>query len=198
MSNIERFISSLFSRTNGSQNLETVEWKFPFAFDGGEYAAAQGYDTRLAGWVLFFSGLFLIGVVIILWWLKNGRAIKKAKKIVLLLLCVYLGSLFLVPSLNWARYNAALFYIPVAGLFLLFAGKEKEDSRISLYLAGAMAAILMLNLVPNVVKITQEFEKYSVNRGQLQELCEKMRENETEIGTARDGYFRGKVFSLLD
>lgn len=198
MSNIERFISSLFSRTNGSKALKTVEWKIPFFFDGGEYTAAQYVDARMAGWGIFFSGLLLVGVAVLLWWLKSGKTIKKAKKTALVLLTVYFVSLFLVPGLSWARYNVALFYIPVAGLFFLFAGEADKKSGASFCLAGAIAAILALNMVPNVVKGAQEFKKYNAYRGQLQELCENMRNNETEIGTDSNGYFRGRVFSLLD
>lgn len=194
MTNIERVITSLFFRTSNNKGLETIEWKIPFFFDGAEYTAAQGYDTHLAGWGIFFSGLFIVGLCVLIWWLTNNNRYKRPKKVAVMLLVVYLISLFCVPGLSWARYNVGMFYIPIGGMFILFAIKRKGNNDICTYIAGVLGAVFVINMIPSVTKIDWEFRQYNTYHTQLEKLCENMRNNKITIGTA----FRGRLFSLVD
>lgn len=198
MSKIQQFFVSLFSRSNTNRGIETVEWKFPFFFDGNEFTSAQGFDTRIAGWGIFFSGLFIIGTGVIVWWLVSNHVFRRERRVAVMLLLVYLVSLNCVPGLYWARYNLAMFYIPAAGMFILFSERKEKNRDIRNFLAGVLGAALLLNMMPSVKKGVDEFEKYDDYHTQLVNLSKKMKENEIELGTVVNGHFRGRLFSLVD
>jgi len=61
LSNASRFICSLFSQTNNQPAV--MQWKFPFTFYKNEILQSQLFDTRIGGWGIFFSAIFLISVV---------------------------------------------------------------------------------------------------------------------------------------
>ncbi len=197
MSNPKRFIASLFSQTNNSYTLESVKWKMPFLFDANEFLAAQGYDTRTAGWGLLFSGIILLSAACICFGLykyrnKHPRAIKLA----VALLFVLMLSIIVVPGMSWARYNQSICYIPAAALFYCFR-RSKKSSRAA-YLAGSMVTLLLINMVPNVVKLTEEWDIYDLIESRFKYMAQVSKDNSLSVGFKGGNTMCGLMFNLDD
>lgn len=214
MSNVTRFVSSLFSELNNDVRLDYIQWKVPFSCCAGEITEAMGNDTRVAGWGIFFSGIFLISVIVICWYLIRKKQERKSPELIrfmLLFFGVYAVSICVVPGLSWARYNGPLFYIPVIALLFLFdlynqrdliGGKQSDKNYFVLsviWTAGILIYMLFLNLVPGVRRIVFDFCQYDKIQGELlvfQDLTEQS-DQEIVIGHVYD-YFEGRVFTLYD
>lgn len=207
MSNISRFLTSLFSITCNDRSMDTFKWKIPFTYSASEISEAQGYDTRVAGWGILFSGIFLISVSVIcyyLLWLKRKGLRGDVAALTVLLLGVWGIAICVVPGLSWARYNGALFYIPVAALLFLFASSNRKQisAPFPIFVAGVLSTTLFLNMVPSLERIKLDFDEYSVVRTQLLQFKTLTEISEEEIivgytGT-NEGRFEGRFFTLYD
>lgn len=201
MSNITRFICSLFSRTNTDKGLTALELKFPFLFDPNEFWSAQVYDVRTAGWGVLFSGILLISLAVIcLALIKYSKTYPSAVQLTQVLMMVVLCSLFIIPGLSWARYFAGLFYIPVGALLYLFfwSGENEVHSQGAAYLAGILACLLLINMVPNFVRNKSTFMEYKETNLQLQQLKELTEVSHVVIGPDPQCLFGGRFFNLID
>lgn len=206
-SHIVRFIASLFSKTTNNKALESIEWKFPFTYSAAEFSAAQAYDTRIAGWGLLFSGILLLSLIVL--WIAESRLENKVgeqqQKIVTLgkLLFTALAlSIVVVPGLCWARYNGALFYIPIGALVYLFAyaNRNRQAAILPSFVAGALSIVLALNMMPNLMRIGIDYRDFSEIHNQLIELKEIADKSKTpvKVGYATQYRFEGRFFSLYD
>lgn len=199
MNNVFRFVCSLFSQTNNSKQIETVEWKIPFVFNTSEFLAAQKNDVRTAGWGILFSGIFLLSVFAI--WLvfvlcENKAEWKKVAKMLSGML--FVGILF-IPGLSWARYCVALFYIPVAAIAFSFVWINRGKRTCFLtYAPGMLAILLLLNMVPNIVKIKEDFANYSKIENEYLELKQNSQNSEVAVCYREGTGFFGTYFTLFD
>ena len=200
LSNISRFIASLFSATSNNKTTDTIDLKFPFTFDDKEFIAAQLNDVRIGGWGILFGGIMILSLLIIL--KISWTYLKENKKNCILVLTeiyisvIYLLMLIFIPGLYWARYNCFLFYIPVLALLLLIRCKDKK----SLVSAGIIIGLLYCNVVPNLVNygktIISNKEIYSNNLNDFRSVSE----NYNVIISSNDSgyFFGGRCFSLID
>jgi hypothetical protein len=201
MSNIGRFIASLFSRTNSSKLIDNVEWKIPLTFNSDELWATLGYDTRTAGWGIFFSGILLIGMAVILIFLFKERKLSLAvKQITIILLLVLLGTVILIPGLSWARYCVVLFWLPVAVLLFIFRrlNKQKFDLPILSFIAEVIVVLLCLNVLPNVVHIYPLLQNSASTYSELEHFRVISNNSEVTIFKQDNGEFGGRFFNLYD
>ncbi len=197
MSNLKRFIASFFSQTNNSFTLEQVEWKWPFLFDADEFTAVQGYDTRLAGWGFLFSGICLLSAACICFGLyKYWNKYPKAVKLTVVLLFIYAFSIIAVPGMSWARHNQAICYIPVAALIYCFCNSKKSVK--SAYLAGGMVTLLLINMVPNLVKIIEQWDRYEIIEAKFDYMSQLSKDNSFSLGFADRYSMYGYLFNVVD
>jgi len=198
MSNIERFICSLFSRTNDSRVLDTVEWKIPLTFTKSEFLATQKVDVRTAGWGIFFSAIFLISILVIFFSLtrKNGLN-NKIKHITVYLFVIFGLSIYLIPGLSLARYDAFVFFIPVTALLFIFLNWE-NNVRIMYCAMWILVILLCLNLTPNILKNYQLFKEYTSIDEQVLEFRSIAEKNEVIVSIGDKRYFYGRLFNLYD
>lgn len=200
MSNVMRFLGSLFSKTNGSKAIEQIEWKIPFTVHSGEFVAAQSCDVRTAGWGIFFSGVFLISMVVILLALaRHGKTHKLMRNVIYLLLGTMFLSILVVPGLNWARYFGALFYVPVMAMVYLFSLYNKSKNKLYSMLSFCLFVLLIADMVPNATLAYKTVMiDYKMICQELEDFRDIAKDNEVTIGYSSRGRFSGRFFTLDD
>lgn len=199
MSHPVRFIVSLFSRTNADLGLSVVELKLPFTFTRREFYDSASCDVRTAGWGVFFSGIFLISVaVIVVSLIRCRRSRPEVFRLTLVLSAVLAVSVLFIPGLCWARYFTALFYIPVAALLFLFAGWNRTKGKGRLLCAAVIAALLCLDLVPSASYSLVLLKNAGQNWEQLEELKQLTETRDVTLGYGGLGCFEGRMFNVFD
>jgi len=195
LSNVTRFIYSLFAPVH-SGTLKQVELKIPFSFSAEEVLAATAVDTRIAGWGLFFSGIFIISIAVIYKLLRKYRDEKTLVAVTRMLTVSVIISVFIIPGLAWARYSVFLFYIPAIALTSLFiyTNQNKESSQIALLVSGALLMLLVLNSVPVLGQNWTVLKDYKENNAQLEEFKEIALKQKVVVNTR----FEGRIFTLID
>lgn len=200
LSNIKQFIYSLFSKVSNNKALDIIELKIPLMFDSTEIASIEHADTRIGGWGIFFSGIFLISVFIILFYLLKKESIPlKLKCVTAILILIFCISLFCIPALLWARYNMAPFWFPVAALIFIFmdTNKSKDSGHGMLIWAGFLMALLYINMIPNIMKDKRLFKEYVSTYEQLEQF-KGITENNNVVINVVNGNFYGRFFNLYD
>ncbi len=200
ISNIERFVASLFSFTSNSKKLEEVQWKMPLFFSNGEFGAAQGNDTRVAGWGMLFSGILLISLVVISFYLvKKENKFIKAKPITLILFVVYNLAICVVPGLSWARYNLVIFWIVIAALIYIFINynQKNNNNSITLFSSGIIVALLFINMVPCLLLNYYKFKEYDNIQTQLAKFKIITEYNDVTVSVGSYDMY-GRIFNLYD
>lgn len=154
MSSPVRVVTSLFSILSNDW-AATCQWKIPLFFYEGEVTTQRFfYDVRISGWGILFSGIFLIGIAVLAValfksWKHRASAPSLRFSLTCTLLAVLTVSICFVPSMWWARYNCALFYLPAAALCWLFVKAETAPSSSGkMFLAGIIVAFCFINIVP--------------------------------------------------
>ncbi|RHO80322.1 hypothetical protein DW058_16220 [Clostridiaceae bacterium AF42-6] len=97
----------------------------------------NGIDTRISGFGVWFSGILLIAIVVIIVCLVK---MKKDEKFFLYLLnlCICLGLTFGVKESWWARYTPYIYFIVLMGLYLTLDIRKKLVRK-----AGILLALLL-------------------------------------------------------
>ena len=168
----ENFFISLFSKMSnpmGEAAWEsdlTENLKIPFTIDlEVEWSQLVSADIRLSGFGIFFSGIFLIAIVIILIHLIRT---KKNQSFYFLLMNFVLcsGLTFGLTESWWARYAPYVYFIVLISLYLILDVKHKI-LQICGYCFAALVIVngaLFLQPLPNQIEISQQI------RSNLQEL----------------------------
>ncbi|MES2457718.1 MAG: hypothetical protein V4594_19325 [Bacteroidota bacterium] len=118
-SQLERFVTSLFSRTDNVNpaNGRKIEVKIPFSINKKDIINAGKIDTRIAGFGPFFSGILLCAILLFLIVLIKKSGEKPVRNTLYMILAIFL-SVMLMPESWWARYVPQLWYIPPGILIL--------------------------------------------------------------------------------
>lgn len=198
LSHFHRFVVSLFSPTLNSMALETVEPKVPFDFTKDSMFDAGLVDLRLSGWGVFFSGIFLISLFVIvacLWkWKKQKH---KALPLFAVMIAIFIVLPIVVPGLFWARYFTMLFWVPIVALVLLFIETNKGASKH--FLTDALVILMLLNTIPNCTHISDRFEEMEYIDSSFDLLEMRSKSGKVSVGY-REGYARysGEFFNFID
>lgn len=126
LGNFSKWTLVFLSRTQGGRGDIPIQLKIPFTFHKSELIV-NAIDTERAGFGFWFSGLFIVGMVISIAGAiqlgKNGEGLKAIEISVCLACCVLLVG---IVSASWlARYSPYL-YLPVqiaGGLLFFYRGK---------------------------------------------------------------------------
>lgn len=200
LSNASRFICSLFSQTNNQP--ASMEWKFPFTFYKNEILQSQLFDTRIGGWGIFFSAIFLISVIFIVFYLiQNGKKYNKLIYIALMLTILTIISIITVPGLFWARYSVGLFYIPAIAMVFLCKRINRGGIYAVRYSAvlAVLCTLLFLNHIPAMTRNIDIARESKPVKTKLENL-----KYVNEIGKLSFSYitpqhnFSGRFFNLYD
>lgn len=200
---IESFFISLFSRCFNYRGAEHTTLKLPMTFNADEYYQAQCIDTRIGGWGLLFSGIFLISMLILLiYFVRKNRLVKRLNKLAITLLIVFFASVAVVPTLCWARFCIPVFWIPAGALIYIFLSLQSDKPKLynMIFVAGMLVTLLFLNLLPALDKNYIVMKDYSLAHNQIERLSNiaKNEDNEIKICFSNIWDFYGRIFNLYD
>lgn len=157
-----KFFISLFSEADNiiySDNKQP-KLKIPFTIKQNELKALNGADTRLSGFGVFFSGIFLLAVLLLFLSFKSknpfGAKEKVRGKYELLFLILGL-SVILNPENWWARYTPQLWAIITLICLFSFLNNDYDNTlnKFKKYLISAIIFIMFLNtLITNCMCIS--------------------------------------------
>ena len=193
MSPIKKNYYSIFSKTGniGVFNHGEPELKIPFSFDRNEINQI-GYDTRIGGYGVLFSGIFIISSIIILFELIHLVMIKKYENLLLILISmiIIVGLCLFLSDGWWARYAPYLYVLVLISLIIMASYKRKTVITIF----ALFIVIIQINsfiCFKNIVK--NDIPNSGLSRINLKELSNK----NIEIYITRDR-FTGIMYNLDD
>ena len=142
---------SLFSRVDNfalAEALEfdrTVKLKIPFSVDWDvEKIYCYTTDTRISGFGIFFGGILIISLAVIVYRLIRMKKDESFCRLLTgLITCV--GLTFAIKESWWARYSPYIYFIVLAALYLALDSGRKPLKVLGVLLTGLL---LVNNLLP--------------------------------------------------
>lgn len=146
MNTVEKFFISLFGK---SQNINErsevlVQTKTPFIIYPEEFLDLQKADLRISGFGLYFSGIFIISLGIITFYLiKYFKTNKKIFICTSILVLTITGLIVFISESWWARYTPFVYFVPLIAIFFLIKNYKIDINKT--YFA-IVSIIMILNL----------------------------------------------------
>lgn len=190
---IEKNFYSIFSYTANyatTFNQGIPKLKIPFTSNMNNELPSIVEDTRVGGFGIYFSGIFIISIIVIIVYIISKIKNKEYEKL------IFIGIPFIITVLLmfffneswWARYSPQTYFVVLMALFILLTSKIKKS-----YI---LATILLLLCSFNSVIIFRQMVKTKIpNSGQTRTNLENL-ENKTI--TLKKGGFAGVQFNLID
>ena len=190
---IEKNFYSIFSYTANyvtTFNQGTPKLKIPFTSNMNNELPSIVEDTRVGGFGIYFSVIFIISIIVIIVYIISKIKNKEYEKL------IFIGIPFIITVLLmfffneswWARYSPQAYFVVLMVLFILLTSKIKKS-----YI---LATILLLLCSFNSVIIFRQMVKTKIpNSGQTRTNLENL-ENKTI--TLKKGGFAGVQFNLID
>lgn len=122
MNNIEKLFYGTFSKVNNLRENDKTELKVPFMVYKNEIVPAASVDLRISGWGIFYSGLLLCSLFILIKYYKSY----KNESWILYTLGITVFLLILMSESWWARYTPHFYLFVILSLYVLLKyGKHK-------------------------------------------------------------------------
>ena len=115
MNNIEKLFYGTFSKANNLREHDKTELKIPFTVYKEEFTPSMSNDLRISGWGLFFSGLLLCSIFILIKYYKNY----KKESWILYTLSITVLLLIVMSESWWARYTPHFYLFIILSLYIL-------------------------------------------------------------------------------
>lgn len=193
MSPIKKNFYSIFSKTAniGVFNHGEPVLKKPFTYDINELNQIS-YDTRIGGYGVYFSGILIISLLIILVSIINLLLKRKYKKILYISipLIIIVLLLFFLSDGWWARYAPYLYLIVIIAVILLASSRNK----ICLLLCIILSSLIFINSYKCFDAI---YVKDMVNSDMSRKNLEKLKGSDVDIYLTGDR-FTGIFYNLRD
>ncbi len=192
-----RVLVSLFS-DYGANGI--FGYKVPLLFSTAS-VNASAIDQRLGGWGILFSDLLVIGILVMaIVWLLNLKKRQLLCRVMEVFALLGLAAAIAVPGLWWARYFVAPLYIPASAVVVLFYVSNQGKRAFAPYASGCLAALCLVNTVPNFAKNVEAFQRYTITSCEWDRMrAISTREPLNVSFTMPSGYgFSGRLFNLMD
>lgn len=198
---IEKFINSVFSKSeNVSHSLgHEPKFKIPFSWDEDEVNELYITDTRIGGFGILYSAIFIITIVSAVMILIH---LDKHALTTHVFLCIIAGSLLylILPTENWwARYAPNIYLLtPTTAVMLLYARQKNKstiNNKILLVVFMFLITITSINLIPFISNRLLNFE---VSREIKLELLKLAHEDNSKNDFLIIEDFYGITFNLID
>ena len=190
----EKFIYTLFSKTYTWYD-KKPELKIPFTIYDSEFESMQYVDTRVGGFGPLYSGMLVVSIPVILFYIIRNMQKKRRMNIllILILLCIIIP-IPILPVIWQLRYYPQFYLLPLIALYLLLINKKnifKTTYFIVLSLILAVNISLFVPIMYNKFK-----ESVHINR-QLIYLYEQSLNNDLVI-SIEDCPNAGARYNLQD
>lgn len=193
MSPIEKQYYSLFSHTAniGVFNNGEPELKIPFTKNSWEITQF-GEDTRIGGFGIYFSGILIISLMILLIYFGNCIYHRNYENLIFLGIpfIIIIFIMFVLGEGWWARYSPQIYFIPLMAIYLLIINRVP-----CLKLIGFILIIIAFSNsydIANRMTVTK-IPASGISRMNL----EKMNGKEINIEMVNSN-FTGTLFNLRD
>lgn len=205
---IERFFYSIFARmTNDIYELPGNYLKLPFTIAADEWNYAVSVDIRTSGWGIFFSGVFILSVAVVLSWFIAGMKNHPPKAVFCLILLI-LAYIFIPPIFVegywWARYYIQLLWLPALALVILLsafnkyrAAKARGKSFALACITGILIGAMLFNMIPSALYIKDQVQSSAFVKETLAQLKlqRKVFGYQLKFGSTQ---FYGILFNVID
>lgn len=191
-------IASLFGHM-GFKSYDSLEklLKFPFTFSKDELYYYSIPDPRTGGFGIFFSGLLIISIVVIICYIikKKRKAIHEIAALVFIGITV--AELLCLQGTFQVRYMAHFYMILLIACYLLLKKSEmKGRQRFNTVLVSFLAIMAIANIFPWFSLAGQRLKEGELYRTELMKLAQ---EDETDITIAFVNYdYSGLYYNLRD
>ena len=159
MSNVSKLFYGTFSKANNLRENDDTTLKIPFTVYKSELKPAMSNDLRISGWGVFFSGILIISIIVLITKYKNY----KKEKYILYSLGVTCLLLVVMSESWWARYNPYFYLFAIYGLYIMLRYNKNKLVNV-LYIS----IIFINSLIPfvgntyytftNSIKIKKDFK----------------------------------------
>lgn len=162
---ITKFYYSIFSRT-GNISLSSgsdVPLKLPFLVYYEELISLNRSDIRTAGFGVYFSGIFIISIIILIYIGIIKFKTSRNKLTFWVPVVIIFTSLLLVLIISeswWARYTPFVYFIPLICLTILAASNKKMHKTLLTILMVIMYANLSFYINNNIIYNYREAENF--------------------------------------
>ncbi len=186
------FLKSLFGKLDSFSNSseKKVELKNPFSVSSSELMNLGLVDARISGHGIFFSGLFLISIFILFFWLCKAYRSKLADFYIFI--CIIVPTALIVLLLKemwWARYLPHLSVVIPLAMYALYNTK-KEIYQFLFY------GLFFIALINSYLFFAINFEKGT----KIMELssCGNIAQKSQVFYRLSHKSFYGSLFNILD
>lgn len=186
------FIKSIFGKMNNFSydSPEKVELKIPFTFFESEFIHLKAVDPRISGNGIFFSGIFLLSLAIIIIYIAKNYRTKSTEFHILL--CILIPStliLLIFKEMWWARYFPHLSVILTLAMYIL--SRQKGEIFSTLFYG-----IFFIGLINNCLLLGPNLEN-GKKIAELSTCGDISQKNEIFYRLAGDNFY-GTLFNILD
>ena len=159
MNNVSKLFYGTFSKANNLRENDDTTLKIPFTVYKSELKPAMSNDLRISGWGVFFSGILIISIIVLITKYKNY----KKEKYILYSLGVTCLLLVVMSESWWARYNPYFYLFAIYGLYIMLRyNKNKLINIVYVLLISINSLIPLLGntyyTFTNSIKIKKDFK----------------------------------------
>lgn len=160
MSNVSKLFYGTFSKANNLRENDDTTLKIPFTVYKSELKPAMSNDLRISGWGIFFSGILIISIIVLITKYKNY----KKENYIIYSLGITCLLLLVMSESWWARYNPYFYLFVIYSLYIMLRYNKNKLVNV-LYIS----IIFINSLIPfvgntyytftNSIKIRKDFKK---------------------------------------
>lgn len=143
MNNLEKLFYATFSKANNLRENEKTELKVPFMVYKEELTPAMSNDLRISGWGVFFSGLLICSIIILI----KYYPVYQQESWILYTLGITIILLLLMSESWWARYTPHFYLFIILSLYVLL--KYGKCRIVNLLYIGVITLNTLLPLLGN-------------------------------------------------
>ena len=205
---IEKLLISVFSKSDNVQlySWKALEYKLPLTWSNEEIDNLNITDTRIGGFGIFYSFIFIMILITIISYLINVYKTKKESgtdaalyKIIISCILVSILIYLVLPTENWwARYAPNIYLLTPLAAAIMF-GKINQTPKSSFVKVGLVVFIIaiFLNQLPFIYfrAITPEGNK--IVKTELLEAKGYVEKN-PEAKVIINNHYMGVFYNLLD
>lgn len=160
MNNVSKLFYGTFSKANNLRENDDTTLKIPFTVYKSELKPAMSNDLRISGWGVFFSGILIISIIVLITKYKNY----KKENYIIYSLGITCLLLLVMSESWWARYNPYFYLFVIYSSYIMLRYNKNKLVNV-LYIS----IIFINSLIPfvgntyytftNSIKIRKDFKK---------------------------------------
>lgn len=196
-SSLEKFLIATFSKVANiiESSNEKATWKIPFTIYEDEFFSLSAADTRISGNGIWFGGILILSIIIILLNIESFR--KRSDKLFYICLIPTFITIVMIFTFNeswYARYFPQLYFIALLAIIILETRKKKIAKIFNYFF---IIIILINNFMTGFFAIKNAYNKNIEYRNQFAYFDSLNIKDGTRVYIYTNG-FNGAKFNIID